>query len=109
MSRLYRRWDAGSRFGDVVVLLFLVAQCLDGGFTYLGISQWGPGVEGNPLISTAVSYAGLGPGLAGAKLFAISLGIALHVGRVHNALALLTAIYIVGAIVPWTAMFLLHL
>jgi hypothetical protein len=109
MARLYRRWDTGSRFGDIVVLLFLVAQCLDGGFTYLGISFWGPGVEGNPLISSAVSYAGLGLGLAGAKLFAVALGIALHIGRVHNALALLTGIYVFGAIVPWMAMFLFHL
>jgi hypothetical protein len=108
MARLYRRWDTGSRFGDIVVLLFLLAQCLDGAFTYLGISLWGPGVEGNPLISSAVSYAGLGLGLAGAKLFAVSLGIALHVARVHNALALLTGIYILGAIVPWMAMFLFH-
>lgn len=108
MAFLYRRWDTPrSRFGDIVVLGFLLAQCLDGAFTYLGVSIWGAGVEGNPIISSAVSYAGLGVGLAGAKLFAVALGIALHLCRVHNVVALLTAIYLVGAIVPWTLLFLI--
>jgi hypothetical protein len=91
-----------------MVLSFIAAQCLDGAFTYLGISLWGLGIEANPLISSAVSYAGLGVGLAGAKLFAVALGIALHLCRVHNVVALLTAIYVLGAIIPWTAIFLLH-
>jgi hypothetical protein len=107
MARLYRRWDTPhSRFGDIVVLGFVLAQFLDGTFTYVGISMWGPGIEGNPLISSVVSYAGLGVGLAGAKLFAVSLGIALHLWRVHNVVALLTVIYFVGAILPWMAIFL---
>jgi hypothetical protein len=107
MARLYRRWDTPRcLFGDVVVIAFVVAQCLDGVLTYLGVIAWGLGAEGNPLVSSAVLAAGLGPGLAGVKLFAVSLGMALHLCRVHNLLALLTAIYIAGAILPWTAMFL---
>jgi hypothetical protein len=51
--------------------------------------------------------AGHGPGLAGIKLIAVGLGIVLHLFRVHNIVALLTAIYIAAAIVPWMAMFLL--
>jgi hypothetical protein len=95
-----------SRFGDVVVLGFLIVQGLDGVFTYLGVAIWGVGIEANPIISSAVSLAGPGPGLAGAKLFAIGLGIALHLRRVHNLVALLTAIYLAIAILPWTALFL---
>jgi hypothetical protein len=110
MARLYRRWDTErSVFGDVVVLAFVLAQCMDGVFTYLGISYWGLGAEGNPLISSAVVVAGLGPGLAAVKLFAIGLGVALHMCRVHTLVAILTLVYIAGAIVPWTAMFLIHL
>jgi hypothetical protein len=109
MGHLYRRWDTPrSRFGDLVVIGFVVTQGLDGALTYLGISLWGVGVEANPIISSAVSYAGLGVGVAGAKLFAVALGIALHLCRVHYVVAILTAIYIVGAILPWTAMFLFH-
>ena len=108
MARLYRRWDTPQcLFGDVVVIAFLLAQCLDGVFTYLGVSLWGLGAEGNPLVTSAVLVAGLGPGLAGVKLIAVGLGIALHLCRVHNLLALLTAIYVAGALVPWTAMFFL--
>ena len=109
MARLYRRWDTQrSLFGDIVVLSFVLAQCLDGGFTYVGVSLWGPGAEANPLISSAISHAGLGVGLAGAKLLAVGLGIVLHLYRVHNVVALLTLIYVVCAILPWTALFLFH-
>src|SRR5687767_12725667 len=110
MARLYRRWDTPrSPFGDLVVLGFVITQCLDGAFTYLGVSLWGPGAEGNPLIRSVISQAGLGVGLAGAKLFAVGLGMFLHLCRVHNIVALLTVIYVVCAIVPWTALFLLRL
>ena len=110
MARLYRRWDTKrSVFGDIVVLAFVIAQGLDGVFTYLGVSLWGLGAEGNPLVTSAMVVAGLGPGLVVVKLFAIGLGIALHLCRVHNLVALLTLAYIAGALVPWMAMFLIHL
>ena len=108
MGRLYRRWDTPrSRFGDLAVVLFLIVQCLDGVFTYLGVTIWGPGVEANPIISSAVSLAGLGVGLAGAKLVAVGLGVMLHLQRVHNVVALLTFIYTAMAILPWTMMFMI--
>jgi len=107
MRHLYRRWDTPkSTFGDLVVVVFLVVQCLDGVLTYLGVSIWGPGVEANPLISTAMAVAGPIRGLAGAKLVAIAFGIVLHLRRVHNIVALLTLIYLTVAILPWTALFL---
>jgi hypothetical protein len=110
MTRLCRRWETPrSRFGDFAVLLFLVVQCLDGAFTYLGVSIWGIEVEGNPIVSSAVSVAGLGLGLASAKLFAMGLGIALHLRRVHNVVAVLAAIYVAFAIIPWATMFFLSL
>jgi hypothetical protein len=93
-------------FGDLAVVGFLLVQSLDGIFTYLGVSLWGPGVEANPIIASAMALAGPASGLAGAKLMAISFGIALHLRRVHNLVALLTLIYVAIAILPWTAMFL---
>ncbi len=89
-----------------MVLGFLLVQCLDGALTYLGMKTWGPAIEANPLISTAVALGGLGVGLAGAKLFAVGLGIVLHLRRVHNLVALLTALYVAFAILPWAALFL---
>ncbi len=108
MGCLDRRSDAPRRiFGDLVVVSFLIVQCLDGVFTYLGVSIWGPSIEANPLISSAMAVAGPIPGLAAAKLMAIGFGIVLHLRRVHALVALLTIIYLTVAILPWTALFLL--
>src|SRR5260221_9349341 len=109
MRRLRTRWDTPrSRFGDIAVLVFLIVQCLDGVFTYLGVRIWGPGIEANPLISSAVSAAGLGVGLASAKGVAVALGIVLHLQRVHTLVAVLTVLYFAAANVPRTAIFLLQ-
>jgi len=104
---LYRRWETPRCFfGDLAVLSFVIVQCLDGVFTYLGVRFWGPGIEANPIVTSTVGAIGLGAGLTTLKLVAVSFGIALHLCRAHNLVALLTAIYIAAAIVPWTALFL---
>jgi hypothetical protein len=109
MAHFRKRWDTPrSLFGDLMVLVFLVVQCLDGAFTYLGVCRWGPGIEANPLVSSLVGVAGLGAGLASAKLVAMGFGILLHLRQVHSIVALLTALYIAAAILPWTALFLMH-
>jgi len=53
-----------------------------------------------------VQLIGLGAGLVTVKLVAVSLGIVLHLRRVHNLVAVLTAIYLAAAILPWTALFI---
>ncbi|HKB14256.1 MAG TPA: DUF5658 family protein [Vicinamibacterales bacterium] len=107
MAHLYKRWDEPrSTFGDLVVLSFVIMQCLDGVFTYLGISIWGPTIEANPLIASAITAVGVACGVGVAKLVAITFGIVLHLRRVHNLVAALTAIYFTAAILPWTALFL---
>ncbi len=107
MGHFYKRWDVSrSRFGDCVVVGFLLVQFLDFVLTYLGVLTWGPGIEANPLINSAVAAIGLAAGLGATKLVAISCGILLHLCRVHNMVALLTALYLAVAIVPWTALFL---
>ena len=107
MERFYKPWDTSPRlFGDLAVLCFLVVQALDGVLTYIGIAWWGPGIEANPIVSSAVAYAGAGAGLTATKLVAAGCGILLHVRRVHAVVAFLTAVYIAAAILPWTALFL---
>jgi len=98
--------SAKSRFGDIAVVGFVIVQALDGILTYLGVHIWGASVEANPLISSAVAVAGIGLGLGAAKLVAVSLGVILHLRRVHIVVALLTAFYLAAAIIPWTMMFL---
>ena len=59
-----------------------------------------------PLISAAMSVLGVTAGIGSAKLVAIGFGILLHLRRVHNLVAFLTAIYFGAAILPWTALLL---
>ena len=107
MSRSYKKFDDPKPlFGNLMVVGFLLMQCLDGVFTYLGIGIWGPGIEANPLISSVKAVTGVGAGVAGTKLVAIAFGMLLHLQRVHKVVALLTAIYFAAAILPWTALFL---
>jgi len=107
MALLYKRWDEPrSLWGDLIVVTFLITQCLDGVFTYLGVAIWGPGIEANPLISSAMGVVGVLYGVAGAKAVAIGFGIVLHLRRVHNLVVALTAIYFAAAILPWAVVFL---
>jgi hypothetical protein len=107
MLRLSKRWDdPRAMFGDIAVLGFLLVQCLDGVFTYLGVRIWGVNIEANPIISGAMAIVGLAPGLAGAKLVAAAFGIMLHLRQVHTLVAFLTIVYVAVAILPWTALFL---
>jgi uncharacterized membrane protein len=96
--------SAESRFGNRVVIVFLLAQALDGVLTYVGVASVGHVTEGNPLVASLVATLGLGPGLLSAKLWACGLGAALHLSGTHRLVALLTAIYFLGAILPWTAL-----
>lgn len=95
-------------FGDLVIVAFLLSQALDGVLTYLGLRQFGPGIEANPLIGSVLPVLGLSVTLAGAKLVAAGFGIILHLRGVHRAVAALTALYLAGAVVPWAAILFLH-
>jgi uncharacterized membrane protein len=90
-----------SLFGDVVLLVFLLAQCLDGVFTYVGVKTYGIGIEANPIIAAMMSYVGHGAALMGAKSIAGLLGIGLHLREVHGAVALLALFYLAVAVFPW--------
>jgi len=43
-----------SRFGDVVIVLFLLAQAADGVMTYVGVSTFGVSLEANPLLASLI-------------------------------------------------------
>ena len=91
-----------SLFGDVVVIVFLLAQCFDGVFTYVGVLTFGMGIEANPLMATLMGTFGHGVALTGAKTLAAALGICLHLRQVHGVVAVLAGFYLTVAIVPWT-------
>jgi len=105
-SPLPKQWSlppSRIRFGDVVVVAFLVAQCLDGIFTYVGVTTFGNGIEANPLIAALMIHLGHGIALLVAKAIAAGLGIALHLRGVHAAVAVLVVFYVATAVLPWIA------
>lgn len=102
MPLLRQSPDARSRFGDVAVVVFLLAQYLDGILTYLGVMRFGVGIEANPLLASLMVSLGSGGAIVTAKVTAGVLGMALHLGRVHHAVAALATLYIGAAVLPWT-------
>ena len=92
-----------ARFGDTVVIAFLIAQACDGVFTYVGVSTYGMHVEGNPLLGWLMAVLGSGAGVAAAKAAAGGFGIALHLIAVHRVVAALAVFYVAVAVVPWIA------
>jgi len=93
-------------FGNAVIVLFLLAQAADGVMTYVGVTTMGLHIEANPLLASLMAGIGEGVGVTMAKIVAAGLGIALHLVGVHRIIAVLTAIYMLGAIVPWAALLL---
>ena len=105
-TRVPKLWNPPaqrSTFGDVVLVAFLLAQCFDGVFTYVGVVSFGLAIEGNPIVAALMTAVGEGAGLFSAKVVAMVLGIGLHLRQVHGAVALLTALYVVVAVLPWMA------
>ena len=96
-----------SLFGDVAIVAFLLAQGLDGAFTYIGVNIYGLGVEANPIIASLMATVGHGTALVGAKSVAGTLGVCLHLREIHAAVALLAGFYVAVAIVPWVAILLM--
>ena len=103
VPKIWKRAVDRRLFGDLVLLGFLVAQALDGVFTYLGVTIHGAGIEANPLMSLLMAQLGHAPALAVAKIIAATFGIALHLRKVHGAVAFLTCFYFAAAVLPWTA------
>lgn len=102
VPQLWRQPQQRSRLGDVALLVFLLSQCMDGVFTYIGVATFGIGVEANPIVAGMMTHLGHGTGLMGAKLAAGMLGICLHLYEIHSAVAMLTGFYLIVAVAPWT-------
>lgn len=97
------RWG----FGDLAIVVFLLAQCFDGVFTYIGVVTYGLGIEANPIIAGLMASFGHGTALLGAKTVAAGLGVGLHLRQIHTAVAALAGFYLAVAIVPWMAILLM--
>lgn len=92
---------------DLVLLVFLLTQYLDGVLTYIGVTTYGVAVEANPIVATLMVHIGEGTALILTKTVAAGLGILLHLHRVHGAVAMLAVFYLAVAVAPWTAILLI--
>jgi uncharacterized membrane protein len=97
-----------NRFGNIVVVAFLLAQASDGVLTYVGVSQYGLRMEGNPLLGWLMAAFGSGTALAATKAAASAFGVALHLCSVHRLVAALALFYFVVAVVPWMGVLFLR-
>src|SRR5687767_5283017 len=102
LPKVGRQPQQRSLWGDIALLAFLLAQCLDGMLTYMGVAAFGIEVEANPIVAGLMTHLGYETGLLSAKLMAGTLGICLHLCEIHTAVAILTAFYVMVAIAPWT-------
>jgi len=110
--RKYRRRAAGvtfaltqgvsRRFGDAVLLVFILAQVADGLFTYLGVTMFGVAIEGNPVVAWYIATFGAGVAIIAAKGFAVACAATLHLREMYRTIGILAVIYLVAAVLPWS-------
>ena len=96
-----------SVFGDAAIVLFLVLQAADGVLTYVGVKTLGLGMEANPLLLALMVTLGQAPAVLCAKGVAVALGMSLHLIGVHKIVALLSAIYLTAAVIPWAGLLIM--
>ena len=90
-----------SLFGDVILILFLLAQVCDGAFTYIGVQTFGPLAEGNPIVGWYIATVGAGLALFVMKALAIGCAAVLHAHARHRTVGFLTIVYLTFAVIPW--------
>ena len=81
--------------------LFAAVQVADAVLTFSGVQRFGVSAEANPLLSFYMATWGVGVTLISAKSIAITLAILLSLRSQDLILAVLTVIYVIGAIWPW--------
>jgi hypothetical protein len=85
----------------LILWFFLLAQTLDGAFTYVAVDTHGVMAEGNVLVATWIALVGPGVAVMGAKSLAGACGVLLYgVGR-QRVLIALTVFYAIAAVAPW--------
>lgn len=84
------------------LIIFAATQVADGVMTAAGAAQYGLSIEANPLLAFLFGAVGTSATLVAVKLFAIGCATLLHLRSKYLALSILTVVYVLAAIVPWT-------
>ena len=98
-SPRFKTWRPSS--AEVLWIVFVVVQALDGAMSYVGVSLHGVEIEGNPLVAWYLSAFGPALGFTVAKLFAVGCGAVLYLTARHRWMAVVTSVYLVFAVGPW--------
>lgn len=84
------------------LIVFAAIQVADGMLTAAGAAQYGSSIEANPLLLFLFGAVGVSATLVATKLFAILCATMLHLCAKYRALTILTVVYVLTAILPWT-------
>lgn len=95
----------------LLTIVLIVLQILDGVLTSIGVNHFGHQAEGNYLIRMLMELIGATPALIVVKTLAILVilhlcTLAKQVRWLRNALRGVAFVYIVAAIIPWSAIIL---
>ena len=101
LRRLWIRVPHANPRALTLLMLFTGVQVLDALLTWTGIARFGAGAEANPILSFYIALVGPGATLGVAKSVALCGGCMLYVRSHYVVLALLTLVYIFGAVMPW--------
>jgi hypothetical protein len=109
-SATYRRLQVHTISRDIIILGLIVTllQIMDGVLTGIGIHRYGVEAEGNLFIRTLMEQFGYVQALILVKGFSIFVigtlcVLSTVVHWVPRAMKIVIAIYLCGAIIPWTA------
>jgi hypothetical protein len=103
LSAPFRNLQAALLIGDATLIAFVAVQLMDGTLTYIGVQVFGVPVEANPIVLWYIEAFGAAQGLLLTKCLAVGCAMILHQTARHRTLALLTFVYLGGAVVPWVA------
>ena len=81
-------------------LILALMQVLDGVLTYWGVSRFGTGVEGNPLVKSLIETFGAEPTLFSLKLLGVFLSWVFVKLRAAKALVFMAGLYS-GVVLIW--------
>ena len=85
----------------LILWFFLLAQTLDGAFTYVAVDTHGVMAEGNVLVATWIALVGPAAAVMGAKSLAGACGVLLYAVGQQRVLLALTVFYALAAVGPW--------
>lgn len=109
-SQAIRKINAPAKLQDIICLgiILTLIQILDGMMTAEGVARYGTGIEANLFIRNLMEQWGYVNALiavktAGVLIVALLCYLALSVNWVTTALRGVIVLYVLAAIIPWTA------